>query len=247
MLLLLAIAAHADGGSFDQSHAPFAAFLKGAVSDGGVDYALLATRAATLDGYLAGLAEADLAAFSREEKIAFWVNAYNALTIDLMLDTGPPNSIRDLDGGKVWTTRAFPVAGERLTLDQIENQRARPLAADGRIHAVLNCASKGCPPLPPAPIRASTLQAQLDEAARRWARTNAFRLDGKAIALSSIFDWYGDDFARDAKGDLAGVDGDAERALWFLARFVDEPTRSVLTSGTLTATWSTYDWSLNRK
>lgn len=247
MLLLWISSALADGGSFDHAHARFAVVLKGAVSDAGVDYGLIATRRAALDEYLAMLADADLSSFTGPQKVAFWVNAYNALTIDLILDSGRPRSIQDLDGGKVWTTRQFQVAGERLTLDQIENQKARPLAGDGRVHSVLNCASKGCPPLPFTPLQGSTLQSQLDEGARRWARTNAFRIQGTNVALSNVFDWYGDDFARERKGDLPNVDGDAEAALWFLARFVDEPTKSLLTSGTLSATWAPYDWSLNQK
>lgn len=247
MLHLWITLARADGGAFDHTHAQLAAVLNGAVSDAGVDYGMVSARRQALDAYLADLATAPVSSFTAPQQIAFWVNAYNALTIDLILDSGRPRSIQDLDGGKVWSTRAFQVGGERLTLDQIENQKARPLAGDGRVHAVLNCASKGCPPLPPTPLSASTLQRQLDEGARRWARINAFRVEGTTVALSSVFDWYGDDFARERKGDLPKVDGDAEAALWFLARFVDEPTRALLTGGTLTATWAPYDWSLNQR
>lgn len=232
--------------AFDHGHAQLGAVLAGAVTDGGVDYRLLAARRPALDVYLREIAAASPAGWTREQRLAFYVNAYNALTIALILDSGPPKSIRDLDGGKVWTTRVYTVGGERLTLDQIEQQRARPLS-DGRVHGVLNCASRGCPPLPPTPIAAATVEAQLDEGARRWARTNAFSLNGDAVALSSIFDWYGDDFAKERRGDLAKVDGDAESALWFLARFVEPAIAQRLTSGALTATWSTYDWSLNSK
>jgi Protein of unknown function, DUF547 len=245
-MLLWIVAAYADAGPFDQSHAQLASVLRGAVSDAGVDYALLATRREELRTYLTGVAEADLAGWSSAQKLAFYVNAYNALTVALILDSGQPKSIMDLDGGKVWTTRRFQVAGQSLTLDQIENQRARPLS-DGRVHAVLNCASRGCPPLPPAPLVAATSSAQLDEGARRWARINAYRITGETVALSSVFDWYGEDFASERKGDLPKVDGDAESALWFLSRFVDPAVSAILTSGTLTATWAPYDWSLNRK
>ncbi len=229
---------------FDHTHADLAPVLQGAVSERGVDYGLLATRRAALDAYLDRVGQADTAGWTDAQKLALYVNAYNAHTLALMLDAGPPASIMELDGGKVWDTRRFLVAGERLTLNELENARARKLA-DGRVHAVLNCASKGCPPLPPRPLAADGLEAQLDTAARRWASTNAFVVAEGRLQLSKVFDWYGEDFAKEVRGDLPNLEGDAEAAAWFLSRFVDEPTKAALTSGRLTATWAEYDWSLN--
>ena len=79
-----------------------------------------------------------------------------------------------------------------------------------------------------------------------WAATNAFRVDGSTVWLSRIFDWYGEDFAFEVRGDLPKVDGEPEAALWFLSRYVDDATRQKLVSGALTAGWMEYDWSLNR-
>jgi len=244
-VVLLSCAVASDGG-FDHDHGAFAAFLKGAVDGVLVDYSLLATRHAMLDQYLDTIAEVDASAFTPAEKLALYVNAYNAYTIDLVLDADLPKSIRDLDGGKVWDTRTFRVAKSALTLNQMEHEHARPLA-DGRVHAVINCASKGCPPLPPTPLTPTGQQEQLDAAARRWATTNAFRLEGNTVKLSMIFDWYGEDFADARKGDLGNVDGEPEAALWFLARYTDAATSAKLTSGALTAGWMEYDWTLNRK
>lgn len=232
--------------AFDHAHTQYAEAIAGLVSDAGVDYAGLAARKAKLDAYVAELATADVASMSDAQKLAFYIDAYDALTLKTMLENGPPASIRDLDGGKVWDTRRFQVGGESLTLNQIENDKVRKLG-DGRIHAAVNCASKGCPPLPPAPILATTLGAQLDEGARRWARTNAFKLEGSTIKLNMIFEWYAGDFTKENKGDIAGVDGNAENALWFLSRYVDDATKQKLTSGALTAAWLDYDWSLNKK
>lgn len=244
---LLATSASADGGSFDHTHAEWAGVLAGAVStSGAVDYAAIGARRARLDGYLAQVSDADPTGWSSAQKLAFYVNAYNAYTVRTVLDAGSPASIRDLDGGKVWDTRKFGVAGRELTLNQIENGEVRPLG-DGRVHAVLNCASKGCPPLPPAPVLATSLEAQLDEGARRWARTNGYTLSGSSVGLSQVFDWYAADFTDENRGDIPGVDGNAENALWFLSRFVDEPTRARLVAGGLTSSWTPYDWSLNRK
>jgi len=244
--VVLVSSAVAGGGGFDHDHGAFAAFLRGAVDGVLVDYTLLATRHAMLDQYLETIAEVDASAFTPAEKLALYVNAYNAYTIDLVLDANLPKSIRDLDGGKVWDTRTIRVARSNLTLNQIEHEHARKLA-DGRVHAVINCASKGCPPLPPTPLTSTGQQEQLDEAVRRWAATNAFRLEGETVKLSMIFDWYGEDFADARKGDLAKVDGEAEAAFWFLARYTDRATSAKLTSGTLGAAWMEYDWTLNRK
>ena len=245
-MIVFVAAAWADSGPFDHQHAGLATFLKGAVSETGVDYAALKGRRGTLDAYLAQVKAADPSGFTPAQKLAFYVNAYNGYTLATVLDAGPPASIRDLDGGKVWDTRRFVVGGRELTLNQIENDEVRKLG-DGRVHAVLNCASKGCPPLAPAPLTATGTEAQLDEAARRWARTNAWTLTGSELSLSMVFDWYGDDYAEENRGDLAKVEGEAENALWFLSRFVDEATKAKLLSGTLTVGFAPYDWSLNRK
>ena len=250
-MLWLAMAAmitpvQAGEGGFDHQHTALAAFLKGAVSARGVDYGTLATRRDTLERYLASVRTAEIGDWSAAEKLALYVNAYNAYTLKLMLDEGPPESILNLDGGKVWETRRFPVAGESLTLNQLEHERARKLA-DGRVHAVVNCASKGCPPLPPTPLTPSGQSAQLDRATRTWASTNAFTLTGDTVLLSRIFDWYADDFVKAGNADLAGVDGKAEHALHFLARYVDDPTKARLLSGTLKAGWQDYDWTLNQR
>lgn len=246
LLITLAVGAAADEGPFDHQHGTFAKFLEGAVGVDSVDYGALAARRPLLDRYLGEIAAVDASGFSSSQKLALYVNAYNAWTLATVLDAGPPASILDLDGGKVWDTRRFRVAGEQLTLNEIEHGRARKLA-DGRVHAVVNCASRGCPPLPPTPLSPVDVDAQLDRAARRWASSNAFRLDGDTVALSKIFEWYADDFVADAKGDLPGVDGAAENALWFLSRFTDDPTREKLLSGTVRVSWAEYDWKLNRK
>lgn len=250
MLAGLAIGwALADEPGFDGSFARFGRVLAGAVDDRGqVDYGLIAARRAELDAFLLDVASAPVGTMSRSEKVALWLNAYNAITLRVVLDAGVPRSIRDIDGGKVWTTRSFAVGGETLTLDALENQRLRPLA-DPRFHAALVCAAKGCPPLSPRPFAAADLDASLDTAARRWVATTAWSPDRAAgtVGLSMIFDWYGDDFAAGRQGDLAKVDGEAEAALWFLSRYVSAEDRAWLVSGRVGTTWKAYDWSLNRR
>ena len=245
ILALLSLSALADS-TFDHSHADFGAFLQGAVSGSGVDYGLLASRRARLDSYLMSVAAAPVGDFSADQKIAFYVNAYNAYTLKTILDELPIDSILKLDDGKVWDVRQFAVGGETLTLNGIEHGKARKLA-DGRIHSVLNCASKGCPPLPPSPLVPTGMEAQLDAAAGRWAATNAFTMSGTQVGVNKIFDWYSDDFTDASKGDIDGVDGKEENALWFLVNHVDEATAAKFKAGGLTVTWQDYDWSLNAK
>jgi hypothetical protein len=221
---------------FDHGYLDLYAFYAGAVRvDGGVDYLTLATRRARLDAYLASAATADVTSFTPQQQLAFWVNTYNALTVGLILDNPGLSSIRDLSLGQVWSTRRFRVAGASMTLDDLEHRRARKLA-DGRVHAVVNCASKGCPPLPLAPLRAEGIDAALDDAARRWVATNAWSRDGDTLQVSRIFDWYSEDFT---KWRPEGASSKEAAAVGFLRAFgyTGEPPARV--------TWQAYDWSLN--
>lgn len=231
---------------FSHDHAALAQVLDGAVSPVGVDYGLLASRQPQLDAYLAQLATAPIDTFSKDEQLAFWINAYNAYTLHVVLTNQPLVSIRDLDGGDVWKRRSTTIAGQTVTLDDIEHRRVRPLG-DGRIHAAVNCASKGCPPLPPAPIVASKLDAQLDEATRVWASTNAFALADGALRLSSIFDWYSEDFVRYARPEDSAGSEKARAAVGFLSKFVDSTTAASLRAALPAADWADYDWALNAR
>ncbi len=223
------------GEPFDHGYADLAAFLDGAVTEAGVRYDLLDTRRDRLEAHLASVAAAEVSSFTPQQQLAFYVNAYNGYTVQLVLEHRFA-SIRDLDGGKVWSTRKFPVAGESVTLDQMEHGHARKLT-DGRVHAAVNCASRGCPPLPPAPLTAEGIESQLDAAARRWVATNAYGLKDGALGLSKIFDWYGSDFDKWRGG---GGDGAHAAAIGFLRAYgLDDA-----------ATWQEirylpYDWSLN--
>jgi hypothetical protein len=231
--------------AFDHDHAAFAAVLDGAVTpDGRVRYGLLRQREQALDAYVEGLATAPVAGFDRAQQLALWVNAYNAITLSIVVDHPELKSIRELDGGEVWKTRTFTVAGERLTLDQLEHQKARPLT-DGRVHAVLNCASVGCPPLPPRPLVGRSIDPQLDAAARHWVGTNAFKQTGDTLQLSEIFKWFSGDFVGFRESAIPGANEAQTRALWFIAKFSDDRTASRVTVGALKLAWQEYDWSLN--
>lgn len=239
MIPLLLLGSALAGPAFDHDYTAMDKALEGLVSPEGVRYDVLAERRALLDAQAEAIAGADLSTFTDAQRLALYVNAYNLYTLITVLDAQPLRSIRDLDGGQVWKTRRFAVAGQLRTLDDLEHVEARPMA-DGRIHAVINCASRGCPPLPPDPLRAEGLEQQLDEAARRWVTTNAFHIEGDTLQLSRIFDWYGDDFAEYASPSA----GKPDRAVNFIIRYApDEMDRRV--AATTRRVFGDYDWTLN--
>jgi hypothetical protein len=221
--------------------------LQAHVSLEGVDYQAIGPTG--LDGYLAQLASADLSKASKAEKMAFWINAYNALTVDLIAENQGIDSIRDLDRGTVWDARTYTVAGNQDTLNDLEHGTLRPMG-DARVHAALNCASKGCPPLPLKPVSADTLEADLDAAARQWVATNAWVVQDERIALNKIFDWYGEDFVPKygAMHDVPGQSGKKQAALNFIA--IHAPNLGLATTAKnpgVKVVFGDYDWSVNRR
>lgn len=238
--MLLVAAAFA----MDPTHATFQRALDGRVSNGRVDYAALKKDPRALDAYLAELAAADLSRMSAAEKKAFLVNAYNAITLDVVADAWPIRSIKDLDGGKVWSTRRFRVAGADRTLDEIEHVLLRPLG-DARIHAAINCASVGCPPLSPKAYAVATLDAQLDAAARSLAASAT--IAGGTLTVSTIHDWFGDDFVPTygrSRWDIPGLDGKEEAAANFVAAYAPDKA-AALRAGGYRVAYAPWDWSVN--
>ncbi len=230
--------------AMDPSHAKLQKALDGKVVGGRVDYAALESAPQALDAYLAEVATASLDGMGPAEKKAFLINAYNALTIDLVADNYPLRSIRDLDEGKVWSTRKFKVAGAERTLDDIEHGLLRPMG-DPRIHAAVNCASLGCPPLAERVFTAKELDAQLDAVSRRWAATAT--LAGGELRLNPIFDWFGDDFLPGygaARFDIPGVEGKQEAAANFVAAYAPDKAEAIRRGG-YRVVYTEYDWGLN--
>jgi hypothetical protein len=246
--LLLALGLSGAALALDPTYAAYDALLQANVSPQGVTYAAIGP--AGLDPFLAELAAVDLRELNPIEQKALFINAYNALTLDLIAENPGVASIRDLDGGKVWSTRRFTVGGQSLTLDDIEHKRLRPMG-DPRVHAALSCASKGCPALLSRAYTAERLNDQLDLACRAWVRSNAAQINtqAKTVALSSIFDWYGDDFLAqwEDKANIPGVEGKQQAALNFIAFYSGSATATWLTAGGYTVTWATYDWGVNRR
>jgi hypothetical protein len=249
LMLILSLAAEAQ--AFDNTHAALDAVLGAYVAPAGVDYAGLKAGRAGLDAYVDALADAPIDAMGAAEQEAFWINAYNALTLQVIVDAYPLGSIMELEGGKVWEVRRFRVAGDEVSLNDIEHKILRPLG-DPRIHAAINCASRGCPPLSSDAFTAAELDAQLDAASRAWATGSAAVIDrgGKSVRLSAIFDWFGDDFVPGygaSRADIPGVEGKQEAALNFVGAYLDGDARAWLSAGGYQVSYGEYDWGLNAR
>jgi hypothetical protein len=205
-------------------------------SKGLVNYAAMQDDT-TLDAFTTALATATEPA-APKEKMAFWINAYNALTLDLVADNYPLGSIRELDSGDPWSMRRFTVAGQSVTLNHIEHQILRPMG-DPRVHAAINCASLGCPPIPPTPISGDTIDAQLEAASERWLRSNGIAINPQegSVLISKVFDWYGEDF-------ITAEESKEVAATRFAATYLTEQS-AFLTSGAYTTSYMSYDWVIN--
>ncbi len=218
--------------------APFDAVLAARARNGGFDY-----RGATgqdrkrLAVYLANLGDARPDAMSPDEKKAFYINAYNAMAIGIVLDRYPVKSIQDVDGAFQKIRRR--IGGRELSLDDVES-RLRDLK-DARIHFAIVCVSESCPPLAHAAYRAETVSAELDRQSRAFVndpRKNVIDRTGGRLVLSKIFDWNRREFERDA-GSLGR----------FLARYVSDPETAawLVSASAPPARYLEYDWSLNQR
>ncbi len=158
-----------------------------------------------LKAYITGLAAVTIGGYSRREQFPYWVNLYNALTVDVVLDHYPVATILDIDissgwfSNGPWGKKLVEVEGEALSLDDIEHRILRPIWKDPRIHFAVNCASIGCPNLMRAAFTADKVEAMLEAATRDYLNhpRGAKIFDGR-LYLSDIFSWYGDDFGNEA-------------------------------------------------
>ncbi|MGE0408540.1 MAG: DUF547 domain-containing protein [Amphiplicatus sp.] len=159
-----------------------------------------------LDAYIATLATVDSTLLGKDEAFAYWANLYNALTVDLILDRYPVKSIRDIKPSLLaigpWKMTVVTVHGEQLSLDDIEHGILRAAWKDNRIHYAVNCASIGCPNLRAEPFTADDLDGALTQAARDYVNhpRGAHFDEAGRLVVSSIYDWYREDFGGSEQG-----------------------------------------------
>ncbi|MFT5129099.1 MAG: hypothetical protein ACI8W8_002719 [Rhodothermales bacterium] len=245
LAILLAILGPSALSAFDHNHAAWDADLKRYVNSKGlVDYRTWKRDSSALNAYLKTLASAKMQGWTRDQQLAFWVNAYNAITIRYILDAYPVASIRDIDG--VWKSKRATVAGRSLTLDSIEHVILRKELREPRIHFAIVCASIGCPNLIPEAFRAEGLSKQLDAAATAFVRNpQKLRIDAaeEEIHLSRIFKWFGEDF--EGFTGVSGYWGKTNGILSFVATYLSRGGQRYVRNEELDVEWLDYDWSLN--
>jgi hypothetical protein len=220
-------------------HRPFDILLRIYVTENRFDYARMVKNSRDMErlsDYIDNLELHDPAEWSKDDALAYWINLYNAATIELVLKNYPVKSIKDIGGlfGSPWKKKLVKVNGKELTLDEIENDIIRPRFNDARIHFALNCAAIGCPPLNNHAFLSETLNEQLDNAVKNVLSNEIFlKITDQNISLSKIFDWYEKDF-------VSGAGSIRE----FIAKYREKDREAILDPNRKLE-YLEYDWKLN--
>jgi hypothetical protein len=220
-------------------HSVYGRLLGKYVRDGVVDYAGLKGEEEAVNQYLDQLERIDTQDLPKNERLAFYINAYNVKAIKLVLMGYPGiKSIKDM--GFVWSgpwkKQLCKIDGRLMSLDDIENKVVRPEFQDPRTHFALNCASRSCPPLLSEPYKGDVLDRQLDSSTRAFINNpKSNYLTGNTLHVSKIFDWY--------KGDFK------EGVLSFFIKFAEPDLKKKLQerADRIKIEYLDYDWSLNGK
>jgi hypothetical protein len=210
------------------NHLPFDSLLQKHVStDGKVNYKGLKADKAMLDAYCLSLGANPVQNdWTKAEQMAYWINAYNAFTLKLIVDNYPTKSILNFDGGKTWDVRRIKLGDKKYSLNNLENDILRPQFKDPRIHFAINCAAKSCPPLWNHAYTPENLETTLEARTRDFVNQSKYNtLSANRGQVSKIFDWYGADF-----GDLKK----------FLNQYSDVKLKT-----TATIVFNEYNWDLN--
>lgn len=237
-------ASHAIGAKTRVEHSVWTALLQRYVVPGEdglnrVDYARFRDEAhGPLKTYLSDLQRVQVSSLDRPEQFAFWVNLYNAATIDIVLDFYPVKSIREIGSGLFsrgpWNEKLVTVDGVELSLNDIEHEILRPLWRDARVHYAVNCASIGCPNLARQAYTGAQANKMLETAARAYVNSpRGARVEKERLVVSSIYHWYGEDFG-----------GSQQNLIAHLRRFSGRALAQQLQHVTRVADHS-YDWRLN--
>ncbi len=209
------------------NHQSWNVLLQKHVSKSGeVNYKGFKNDKALLEAYLEELKNNRLGEHAtKNEKLAYWINVYNAFTVKLIVDNYPLKSIRDLD--KAWDQKIVDVGKELLSLSHVENEILRKMN-EPRIHFAINCASVSCPKLLNQAFTAEHLSAQLKQVTNDFFSDKSRNdLTQTPLALSKIFEWYAADFEKGA-----------------IVKYINKETDYNFAEDTK-ITFKEYDWSLN--
>ncbi len=197
-------------------------------ASGKVNYQAIKADPSSLDAYLKILSDNPInKEWSRNQKMAYWINAYNAYTVKLIVDNYPVKSILDLHGGKAWDHSWIKLGDKTYTLNDIEHKILRPQFKDPRIHFAVNCAATSCPPILNRAWTAENLNKTLELQTRKFINNASYNSIGGDVAVSKIFEWYKEDF-----GELKA----------YLNKYATKP----IAAGT-SIDFKEYDWALNKQ
>ncbi len=185
-------------------HQNFDFLLKKYVSKNGtVNYKDFLKDKSKFKVYLNLLSKINVSNLPLNQQMAFWINAYNASTIDLILSNYPLKSIKNIYGGKVWDMPLqYQFEGKTTTLNDIENKKLLQNFNDARIHFAINCAAKSCPKLSNKAFTALNLEKTLTANTQDFINnTNQNKFSDSKVLLSQIFNWFKPDFVK-AEGSV---------------------------------------------
>ncbi len=194
---------------------------------GNVDYDGLKSQHKIIKSYIKSLQELPPTAnWDKNEELAYWINLYNALTVNLILDKYPIKSIMDINGGKAWDLEVIQINGKSYSLNDIEHNTIRKKFKEPRIHFAVNCAAASCPKLLNGAFLPAKIEQQLDKQARYFINnTNKNKISSSTTELSQIFNWYGSDF-----GDIK--------------KYINKYHKDFNSENTVS--YLEYDWKLNK-
>lgn len=212
-------------------HSDWDKLLKQHVNDKGfVNYKGFKTDQDKLKAYLDKLAKLDPNdTWSVQELLAYYINLYNAATVQLILQNYPTKSIKDINGA--WTKGFVKIGDNELSLGAIENGVLRKME-EPRIHFAINCASISCPKLMKEAFTAAKINEQLDTAAKEFINSDKNDISASNPKLSKIFDFYTGDFTVDGKKDLIG--------------YINQYSKTKI-NPSANYTFKEYDWNLNEQ
>lgn len=247
------------------SYDDYAAVLKHVDEKGLVDYRKLKEEPQPLRNFqkaLSQLSHKSYESWSKDEKLAFWINVYNGLTLAAIVDhypikssllkslAFPKNSIRQIDG--VWEKLTFNVMGRKVTLNHIEHEILRKEFKRPEIHMSLVCAALSCPTFRNEPFRAEILESQFENQARQFvSHSLKFKIDRakKMVYLSKIFEWFGQDFIERFLPESGFTDHDPKQraSLHYVSLHVSDADADYLQNQTFRVKYLDYDWTLNEQ
>lgn len=196
-------------------------------STGSVDYKNFKKDEKTLDQYLTLLSNNPPAkSWSKNERLAYWINVYNAFTIKKILKNYPLKSITDLNDGKPWDEIWIKIGKKMYSLNNIEHDILRKEFKEPRIHFALNCSAKSCPIMLNKAYNPTELDKQLEKQTNNFINDGQVnQIDANNMKLSKIFEWYSADF------------GDVRK---FVNKYAKKPSNAKIA-------FKDYDWHLNEK